>query len=109
MRQPLPDGDAVAIGLERSRKVTLVHLHVADLVVSSGKAKLIAGFVGFRGGETGQQMVGLLGAAALLAGVPEGSVIAGELDQHPCLLKLQFGRGPAVVRHVVEQAFRLAE
>ena len=46
LRQPLGDGEAVAIGLQRSRKVALRHLHVADLVVRHRQIALPAGVAG---------------------------------------------------------------
>ena len=109
LRQPLDDGEAVAIGLERRCKVALCHLNTADLVVRSSKANLIAGVVGLRGGKTGQDAIGFFRAATFLAGIAQGGVIARELDQHPGLLILQFGRWPAVARHIVKQAFRFGK
>jgi hypothetical protein len=53
----------------------------------------------------------LRGHGALLpfGRVAEGLIVSGELDQHPCLLIAQLGRGLAEHRHVVEQAFRTRE
>src|SRR5262249_2584302 len=45
----------------------------------------------------------------LLACIPKDCVIACELDQHPGLEITQFWRRPPVPRHVIEQAFGLAE
>ena len=33
LRQPLGDGEAVAVRLERAGKVALLHLHVANFIV----------------------------------------------------------------------------
>ena len=46
LRQPLSDGEAVAVGLERAGKVALRHLHVADLAVRHRQIALPAGVAG---------------------------------------------------------------
>ena len=46
MRQPLADGEAVAVGFERARQVALGHQHVADLLVRHRQIALPAGVAG---------------------------------------------------------------
>ena len=49
--QPLGDGEAVAVGFQRARRVALRHQHVADLVVRHRQIALPSGVAGVGLGE----------------------------------------------------------
>ena len=61
MRQPLSDGEAVAVGLERAGKVALLHLHVANSVVRQRQIALEVRAPGIAGKQVCQDLPGLLG------------------------------------------------
>ena len=59
--QPLTDGEAVAIGLERAGKVALRHLHVANFLVRHRHLALEIRAPGIAGKQVHHDLPGLLG------------------------------------------------
>ena len=78
--QPLCNGEAVAVGLQRRCQIALRYQHVADLVISNRQVSLI-GPVRLLRSKPGEQTMGFIRAGKLLAGVSKDFVIARELDQ----------------------------
>ena len=78
-RQPLADGEAVAVGFERAGKVALRHLHIADLLVRHRQIALPAGVAGI-----GLRQPLSDGEAVAIGFQPAGKVALGHLHiAHP--------------------------